>query len=212
MTYITYGFGVVLVEVGQVLNKYDLLVKWNTVDDYITNPTWFDGVSMPALFDGDFTHPDYLASPTALLYVRDGGREYQQYLYNLFDTVLKYNIVYLKSELTSAVPTRIASKIIKLFGVIKSGFPVYIYPFIDVFFTDLVLDGSTINNANDSVNLITLDMLLTGDDLVVVKLGNYHNGEYFHDGTINRVYGNQPERCYIVAYNVSEEEVWSEEL
>jgi hypothetical protein len=55
-------------------------------------------------------------------------------------------------------------------------------------------------------------MLLTGDDLVVVKLGNYHNGEYFHDGTINRVYGNQPERCYIVAYNVSEEEVWSEEL
>lgn len=70
-------------------------------------------------------------------------------LYNLVDTVLKYNIVYFRTQLNFDNYDFYMNQVGNLTEIIQSGFPVYLYPLVDVVFSASFAD--TINTKDGDI-------------------------------------------------------------
>lgn len=119
--YYVYSFADLVVKEGDILYDYQLLAKFHIVEDYITNPVWYE----------NFTTPHAL--------VESGENPYL--LKVLLEKVLKYNIVYIKLIITFETYKQYKEQVSELYGIIKSGFPVYLYPLIEVYFNAKFYDS-----------------------------------------------------------------------
>lgn len=117
------------IQVGAVLPRMTLLAYWHTVDDYITNEDWYEGARFPDVIE-EVTHPDFDPNSRA----RKDGNAWEQYLYRLYDSVLKYNIVRFQTNLNFENIKYFQGAIQNLYQVIRDGFPPYLYPLIEAIF------------------------------------------------------------------------------
>lgn len=122
--YYVYSFAELLVGVGSVLEDYQLLAKFHVVEDYVSNPDWYKN----------------FAFPSELVLSNDDP----ELLIELMDKVLKYNIVYVRMVVTWDTYEQFKAQLTELYTIIKSGFPVYLYPFVDMIFQA---------NLNDTVDV-----------------------------------------------------------
>lgn len=112
--YYVYSFAELIISVGDILNDYQLLAKFHVVEDYVSNPDWYKT----------------LAFPDELVVSNDDP----ELLLELMDKVLKYNIVYVRMVITWDTYSQYKAQLEELYTIIKSGFPVYLYPFVDMIF------------------------------------------------------------------------------
>jgi len=76
-----------LVTVGQALANYQLLAKLNVVEDYITNPDWYDNSRFPYELLTDYRHPEFIEWCEN----NDEFSEYSKYLNEEYDSSISFN-------------------------------------------------------------------------------------------------------------------------
>lgn len=128
-TYTIPPFCTLLVSEGDVVDKFTLLAYWHEVEDYKTSPDWYEGARLPTTITA-ITHPDFDENARAH---KDGG-DWEKYLYNLYDTTLKHNLVLLRTKLNFDNYQFFKGGARNLYKIIRSGFPVYLYPVIEAIF------------------------------------------------------------------------------
>ncbi|MCB5270534.1 MAG: hypothetical protein LHW56_01665 [Candidatus Cloacimonetes bacterium] len=182
-TYQVFFYGELLVEVGTPLQKYQLIARWNRVNDYISNPDWYNDVMLPKDLVEDFRHPDHLLDPKPFYLARNGGSSTEQYLYDLMDQVLKYNLVYISAQINDHTATNTRNRLLNLYEIIREGFPVYLYPLIDMF---MRITYAEVGPKSQEDSTFTLGMAPSGDLSYRISMGKYHNGQHYRFGTITR--------------------------
>jgi len=127
--YYTYAFSDVKYKVGDVVPKYSLLADFNRVEDYITNPGWWE----------------HCAFPSSIV---EGADELTPAEQNeLMDKVLKYNTVHLNLGVSVDSYATYLSQVKEIFSIIESGFPVYLYPLVDTFVRARFIDKEDMDDA-----------------------------------------------------------------
>lgn len=182
-TYQVFFYGELLVEVGTPLRKYQLLARWNRVNDYVSDPDWYNDVMLPKDLVEDFRHEGFLANPRPFYLSRNGGTPEEQYLYDLMDRVLKYNLVYISAQINEHTATNTRNRLLNLYEIIRGGFPVYLYPLIDMF---MRITYAEIGPKSQETSTFKMGLQPQGDLSYRIRMGKYHNGQHYRFGTINR--------------------------
>lgn len=87
------------------------------------------------------------------------GTDDEFYLYNLMDTILKYNILRIEANINGYLP--IDSKNIKnIYRIVRDGTPVYIYPFIEITYNNDFVEGDSSKELGDTL-LYSPDVVAT---------------------------------------------------
>lgn len=167
-TYYVPGWATLTVSVDDVLAKFQLLAQGGVASDYISDPDWYDGTILPEVlvvsetlaadFPGDFGGdiiPPYYSISTG-----SGGKTYQNYLYELVDTILKYNLVYLILRMDWALLGSIGISLSSLYDLIKSGFPVYLYPIIEIIIDNILDDTYLITPNDDDLTIVGTEQFI----------------------------------------------------
>ena len=120
--YFTYCFSDVKYSVGDVVPQFSLLADFNKVEDYITNPGWWENCAFPSS-------------------LADGAEDLSPAQRNeLMDKVLKYNTVHINIGISFETYATYLNQVKELFNIIESGFPVYLFPLVDTFFKAVFID------------------------------------------------------------------------
>lgn len=115
--YYTYAFSEPSVTVGDRPKQFQLLSDFHKVSDYISEPKWWRNAHFPK---------DLISGDAGAL--SDEERD------ELMETVLKHNLVYIKLGVTFESYDTYVKQVKEVYQLIKSGFPVYLYPLLDTFF------------------------------------------------------------------------------
>lgn len=204
----------------ELVSSYDSYNTLNTPDEFHAYlPQMCDG---SALYDGEFKHTGEYATyegidPFALTRSKseaEGGTDFEQSLYSLVDQVLKYNLVYLKTDLNfENIDYYLDNNIRESLQVVEKGVPSYIYPVIEASFTSDFVDSSTdvgeetessasMGNQNDQYSLCP-NRLCDGTLLCSGDVQFTYDGSYDHAGdTRCYPYGGQ----YAALYDCAREE------
>lgn len=112
------------VKVGDIVGDFELFGRLHVINDYISNPELFRTLLIPK----DLI-VDYVESPdgTPLNITEDFSRTF-------VEKVLKYNTVHIRLAVSYSTYANYKDTIKELHTLIKTGFPVYVYPFIETIF------------------------------------------------------------------------------
>lgn len=116
-TYYTYAYSDIIVNVGDTLSRFQLLAKFHTVDDYITDPSWCETARFPTEL--------LTTNPNAVNGILRRA---------LLTNVLKYNIIYVNLKVSYQTYATYLNQLSEIKKIIKSGLPVYLYPLIGTVF------------------------------------------------------------------------------
>lgn len=241
------------VEVGQVLEPYQLMAVWHRVRDYISDPNWYDGARapyelihmfknpfllerhpnardlMPIRYDGkkkyndsasyigsahltmemrkpvphyysgeslhngtrlysgsEMEQPYYYLGPE-YLYLLQGararlnGKEYEHFLWELYDKVLKYNLIHIETILDFDTYSLEEARATELYSLIRKGLPSYLYALIEAKFQASIVD--TFAEVPDEHAALEISAL---PEIEEVRLSGayYYNGEHLYNATI----------------------------
>lgn len=125
-TYYTFAFSKLRYNVGDTVPQFSTLSSLTDVIDYINHPKWW--------LDSSIGYPDGLFSAEAAATLTEEQKS------ELLDKVLKYNTVYIRLNITYENFELYRLLVNQLFEIIKSGFPVYLYPFVEVAFGTVFVD------------------------------------------------------------------------
>jgi len=128
-TYSIPPFCEVLVEVGDVVDRFTLLAYWHEVQDYKTDPDWYEGIRLPNTITS-VEHPEFDINARA----HKDGNTWEKFLYDLYDSTLKHNLVLLRTNLNFNNYEFFKGGAKNLYKIIRSGFPVYLCPVIEAIF------------------------------------------------------------------------------
>lgn len=126
-TYYSYGLSTVKYKVGDAVPKNELFCSFCDVLDYINSPEWWKTASMG--------FPDYLFSDQDSAENMSDSEKY-----DIMDKVLKYNTVYTQVNITFESYDLYKQILEDLYSIIRTGFPVYLNPYVEVIFRMLFLD------------------------------------------------------------------------
>jgi len=118
---------------------------------------------------------------------RRSGIEFEQLLYNLVDTVLKYNLLYIQTELNyDNIEYYQKNRIEESYTAVTQGVPTYLYPVLETLYKFELID-----QFQDTVEDMVISIALEEDhEVVVVGTGAVYGGaegfgnpaELAHDG------------------------------
>ena len=192
-----------LVGVGDSLQHYQIMARWHHVNDYLTQPNWYEGARIPkdlivefthdsipsdfyttyydakSYYDGsmDMDHPDLSADPMWNIRSRENGLAYENYLYQLYDHVLKYNIVYFLTLLNFENYNALGSRTPKLYAAIRTGFPSYLYPLFETIF-QIVFDDEVPEAELSELIRATIEPWV--DEFIYTGDKQYYDGTHFY--------------------------------
>ncbi|OUO53297.1 hypothetical protein B5F76_05835 [Desulfovibrio sp. An276] len=126
-TYYSYGLSTVKYKVGDAVSKNELFCSFCDVLDYINSPEWWKTASMG--------FPDYLFSDQDSAENMSDSEKY-----DIMDKILKYNTVYTQVNITFESYDLYMQILEDLYTIIRTGFPVYLNPYVEVIFRMLFLD------------------------------------------------------------------------
>lgn len=87
------------------------------------------------------------------------GTDDEFYLYNLMDTILKYNVLRIEANINGYLP--IDSKNVKnIYKIVREGTPVYLYPFIEITYNNDFVEGDIPEETGDTL-LYSPDVVAT---------------------------------------------------
>lgn len=116
-TYYTYAFSRPRVEVGQTLTQFELLSSMHTVDDYLTDPGWWERAGFP----------DHLLADDSHTLTTEQKRE-------VLGKILKYNLMYITLRVSHATWATYVSQIKEIQRIIGSGLPCYLTTLLNTVF------------------------------------------------------------------------------
>lgn len=185
-TYYAWQHTVLSYKVGDRVPQFALLGSFNTVMDYINTPNWW--------LDKSIAFPDKLIAD------EQSGKLTGAQKTELMDKILKYNTVYIRINVTFETYATYRALIKDLFKIIKSGFPVYLYPYVeinfdlafadhsdfyktavDVFWTAVRKFTSDKYNSDDIIGKLIQEIhILFCDSTDVVEYKLVHDGKYLY--------------------------------
>lgn len=236
-TYYTYPYSELLVTEGQTLTEYELIARFHYVNDYITDPDWFEGARFPYELLEEYRDPDFLAytktDPSLATYTEylqetfgsdlaydssrrhvgsipiseswpgknplydvrtsSTGESYEVKLYDLMDNVLKYNILYVYTQITWESYDFWKNNTRNTTEIVQSGLPTYLYPLVDTIFRAVFYDSFEITEQYSSLSTIafTPDVvkpcplkLFDGTRSYGEEIYRGYDGTYLHNGSI----------------------------
>lgn len=158
-------------------------------------PQQFDG---DAMYDGGYLHTGEFATygginPFMGTRSKEDGSEFEQFLYGLMDSVLKFNLLYLQTNLNyENIDYYKDNKISDAYQAIASGVPTYLYPVMETAFHSDLIDRW---DSLDDEELSTVTQELEADYYVVCPQGSYdgsiafsnplhyiYSGDFTYDG------------------------------
>lgn len=195
MVYWAPLFSDLMVTPGQVLNRLDLLSRITTVADYITNPTWYDKCKFPGELLVSGTHPDMPpVGPdgtygSVSLASDSSGSALEQELHRLIDQVLKYNLIYVKTNYSEEFAELTFLSLREIYDILVSGLPVYLHPIIQGSIGNAIEDvyditGTAVDDLRFGIERLLSDTYTHAGDL-------RYDGKYTYSGDPPIVYGNE---------------------
>lgn len=122
-TYYTYAFSDLRVTEAQKLRQFELLSSMHTVDDYLTNPGWWEHAGFP----------DRL--------IADDGRLTPAQKREVLGTVLKYNLISITLRVSHPTWATYLSQIMEIGRIIGSGLPCYLTTLLNTIFRAAFADA-----------------------------------------------------------------------
>ena len=170
-TYYSYNLSTPLYKVGDTVPKNALFCKFSKVLDYIVAPKWWI--------------TDAKAFPDNM-FVGDSKKYFTlEQKYDLMDRILKYNTVYLQINIDYDSYSLFKNIIHTIREIIRTGFPVYLNPHVEVDMHTTFLDNSEFETrwANNAWLLqLTGDLTIIDKYFEIFKYDgeHYYNGDYLH--------------------------------
>ena len=170
-TYYSYNLSTPLYKVGDTVPKNALFCKFSKVLDYIVAPKWWI--------------TDAKAFPDNM-FVGDAKKHFTlEQKYDLMDRILKYNTVYLQINIDYDSYSLFKNIIHTIREIIRTGFPVYLNPHVEVDMHTTFLDNSEFETrwANNAWLLqLTGDLTIIDKYFEIFKYDgeHYYNGDYLH--------------------------------
>lgn len=124
-TYYTYEFSDLRVSVGQRLAQFQLLSAMHTVDDYRTDPGWWERAGFP----------DHLLADDSAALTAEQKRE-------LLGKVLKYNLISITLRVSHPTWATYVSQIREIRTIIDSGLPCYLTTLLNTVFRAAFADAA----------------------------------------------------------------------
>lgn len=87
------------------------------------------------------------------------GSDEEYYLYNLMDNILKYNILRVEANINGYLSID-SSNIANIYRIVREGTPVYIYPFIEITYTNDFIEGENTSELGNTM-LYSPDVVAT---------------------------------------------------
>lgn len=164
--YYVYGYADIAVQPGDVLEQFQLMARFHTVDDYITRDKWWEEAVFPIdLVESDYEHMD---------------RELRE---ELMANVLKYNMIYVKLGVSHQTWGIFQDQFNEIKKIVDSGIPVYLYPLIGTVFKASFED---LFEVTDEFSGITGRMEMSSQYSVD---GRMFDGSYDYSAGIERDHG-----------------------
>lgn len=164
-TYYSYGLSTVKYKVGDAVPKNELFCSFCDVLDYINSPEWWKTASMG--------FPDYLFSDQDSAENMSDSEKY-----DIMDKVLKYNTVYTQVNITFESYDLYKQILEDLYSIIRTGFPVYLNPYVEVIFRMLFLDDFNLTETAWDDLLVKMHLVFSDPFCPFLQ----YDGEIFHDG------------------------------
>jgi len=156
------------------LDDYTLIDTPPEFEPY--RPHFFNGV---AQYDGGYFYTGEFATynginPFLGTRSKSDGSEFEQHLYGLMDSILKYNLIYLYTELNYENVSYYAdNKIAEAYTALTNGVPTYLYPVIETVFKSRLID-----KFDDLEDVFEPGVTIEADpDLVMVCPLRSYNGD-----------------------------------
>jgi hypothetical protein len=124
-----------MVQVGDVLSKGDLIAKTHTANDYISDPEWHEDTVFPwELVEQYIPIGEPPENINLLRAIKDSDNPDEDYLYRLLDSILKYNLI--KVMLNLNYDNLIYYQLLRgVYSVISSGTPAYLHLLFEILFS-----------------------------------------------------------------------------
>jgi hypothetical protein len=172
-------------ELVHSLDDYSVIETPDEFEAY--RPQFFRGT---AYYDGAYYHTGVFAeyngiNPFLGTRSKIDGTEFEQHLYGLMDAVLKYNLLYLYTELNyENVDYYTHNKIAEAYDALIKGVPTYLYPVIETVFKSRLVDKfDDLEDIFDPAVTIELD-----SDLVMVCSQRSYNGDVEYSNPLYYTY------------------------
>lgn len=152
--YLASSYSELRVDIGDVLNKGTLLADMHAIDDYITRPDWYENTVFPWELVEEYTPIGAVPGEvTELRAIKDDLSPDQDYLYQLIDRVLKYNLIKASLKLTySSYDSYVSVR--DAYGTISTGLPDYLYVVYEVLFLVDFIDDVETPESEEALNII----------------------------------------------------------
>ena len=174
--YYSYGLSTVKYKVGDTVKKNELFCSFCDVLDYINAPEWWKTSSMG--------FPDYLfADQETAEDMPDSTK------YDIMDRILKYNTVYTQVNITFESYDLYMQILEDLYTIIRTGFPVYLNPYVEVIFRTLFLDDFKLTETAKDELYLKLALVFSDPFCPFLKYdgaicydGKHQHTHWNHDG------------------------------